>query len=113
MPPPNEKSAPKKTVATERRVIMARNIARRWIAATAKAEYRLRVLYGAKEYKNLPNLLRAFRNGKVAMVGIKPIPDLGVTESFDGMEVWSSDKEALATLNTWFESKGFETSGVW
>lgn len=92
---------------------MARAVARRWIGKVARAEYRVRVLYGAVEYKNLPNLLRAFRDGKVAMKGLKPLPDMGVKEDFDGFEVWSSDKEAILSLNTWLEGRGFETSGVW
>ena len=97
----------------EKRVVMARAVARRWIGKVARAEYRVRVLYGAVEYKNLPNLLRAFRDGKVAMQGLKPLPDMGVKEDFDGFEVWSSDKEAILALNTWLESRGFETSGAW
>jgi hypothetical protein len=96
----------------EKRVVMARKVARRWIGRVAKAEYRVRILYGAKEFKNLTNLLRCFRDGKVAMKELKRIPDLGIREDFDGIDVWSSDHDALAVLNTWFEDKGFETSGV-
>lgn len=100
-------------VGSDKKVVMARNVAWRWIRKVAKAEYRLRVLYGAVEYKNLPNLLRAFRDGKVAMKGLVPLPDMGLKEDFDGFEVWSSDKEALSTLNVWLEGRGFETTGVW
>jgi hypothetical protein len=96
----------------EKRVVMARTVARRWIGRVAKVEYRIRVLYGAKEFRNLTNLLRCFRDGKVAMMGIQRIPDMGIREDFDGIDVWSSDHDALVTLNTWFESKGLETSGV-
>lgn len=92
---------------------MARDVARRWVSKIAHAEFRLRVLYGADEYKNLPNLLRAFRDGKVAMRGLSTIRDLGVKEDFDGIEVWSSNREALVNLKEWFERRGFETSGVW
>lgn len=97
---------------TEKRVVMAHNVARRWIGRVARAEYRVRVLYGATDFKNLTNLLRCFRDGKVAMKGLAKIPDMGIKEDFDGIDVWSSDREALVMLNTWFESKGFETSGV-
>lgn len=97
----------------EKQVVMARNVAARWVGKFAKAEYRVRVLYGAKDFKNLPNLLRSFRDGKVAMSGIKVMPDLGIKEDFDGLEVWSSDHDALVSLNVWFEKQGFETSGVW
>jgi len=98
---------------SEKRVVMARSVARRWVGRVAKAEYRLRVLYGAVEFKNLPNLLRAFRDGKVAMSGLQALPDMGVKEDFDGFEVWSSNKDALMSLNVWLEARGFETTGVW
>lgn len=97
----------------EKKVIMARAVARRWVGRAAHAEYRLRILYGSVEYKNLPNLLRAFRDGKVAVKGVRLIADLGVKEDFDGMELWSANREALQGLQTWFEGRGFETSGVW
>ena len=97
----------------ERKVVMERAVARRWIGRVAHTEYRLRVLYGATEFKNLPNLLRAFRDGKVAVKGVRVIADLGVKEDFDGIELWSSDRDALAGLQTWFEGRGFETTGVW
>lgn len=96
-----------------RRVVMARDVARRWVSRVAQAEYRIRVLYGAREYKNLPNLLRAFRDGKVAMKGLGTIPDLGIKEDFDALELWSSNYDAILRLGTWFEARGFETTGVW
>ena len=102
-----------KSRVQQKRVVMARDIARRWVGRVAHAEYRIRVLYGAREYKNLPNLLRAFRDGKVAMKGLGSIPDLGVKEDFDALELWSSNREALFKLGRWFESRGFETTGVW
>ena len=92
---------------------MAKAVAKRWLAKVASAEYRLRVLYGAREYKNLPNLLRAFRDGKVALTQAPVVRDLGVKEDFDGIEVWSHDYEGLLKLSAWFEKQGFETTGVW
>ena len=71
------------------------------------------MLYGAHEFKNLPNLLRAFRDNRVAVRGLLPIPDMGIKEEFDAVEVWSSDREALARLKDWFEKRNLETSGVW
>lgn len=97
----------------EKQVVMVRKVARRWIGRVSRVEYRFRVLYGAAEYKNLPNLLRCFRDGKVAMKGLPTIPDLGVREDFDGIEVWSANREAMLALNQWFEDRGFETTGVW
>lgn len=98
---------------TERRVIKARAVAGRWIARVAKAEYRLKILYGPIEVKNLPNLLRSFRDGKVAMEGVPALRDMGVKEDFDSVEVWSRNRVALIALKDWFETRGFETTGVW
>lgn len=92
---------------------MARKVAARWVHRIAKAEFRIRIFYGAQEYRNLPNLLRSFRDGKTKIAGVHPIPDLGVKEDFDAIEVWSGDYAALASLGKWAEERGFETSGVW
>ena len=97
----------------ERKIIMARRVARRWVARVAEPEYRFQVLAGPFDFRNLPNLLRAFRDGKVAVEGIKAIPDLGVKEEAESVSVWSKDREALLALNKWFEGRGFETTGVW
>lgn len=97
---------------SEKRVVMVHKVARRWIGRVARTEHRIRVLYGSFDLKNLVNLLRCFRDGKVAMKDIPKIPDLGIKEDFDGIDVWSSDYDALVQLNTWFEAKGLETSGV-
>lgn len=98
---------------TTKRVILVRAVARRWVSRVARVEYRFQVLYGPREIKRLPKLLRAHRDGKVAMAGIKPVPDLGIREGFDAVELWSTDREALDALKGWFEKRGFETTGVW
>lgn len=92
---------------------MARNLARRWLEAAAHPEYRLTVYYVGQEIKGLPNLLRSFRDGRVKIGSVEPIPDLGISEGFDSVTVWSSDREALRRLSAWFEQRGFETTGVW
>lgn len=97
----------------KKRVVMAKRVARRWVGKFSTPEYRFQVLYGAREIKNLPNLLRSFRDGKVAMSEVDSLPDLGVKESFDAVEVWSRNREALVKLAAWFEKRGFETTGVW
>jgi len=97
----------------ERRVVMAKRLAARWVARKAKAEYRFSVLYGAREIRNLPNLLRSFRDGKVAMEDAPRVADLGVRESFDSLTLWSNDREGMVSLKDWFEKRGFETTGVW
>lgn len=98
---------------SEKRVVMARRIARRWLRKAAHSEYRFQVLFGAREIKNLPGLLRSFRDGKIAMEEVPRISDLGVKDSFDSVSVWSSDREGLIKLKNWFERRGFETTGVW
>ena len=96
----------------ERRIIMTREVARRWILKTAHAEYRFRV-YGASSIKHLPNLMRSLRDGKIAMEDVEPIHDLGIKEGFDSIEFWSGDRNRLSKLHTWFEKRDYETTGVW
>ena len=96
----------------ERRIVMAHLVAGKWLTKLATAEYRFSILYGNYRIKNLPDLLRSFRDSRVAMTGLKPIKDLGIKESFDGIEVWSSDKVGMIALQKWFEDRNFETTGV-
>jgi hypothetical protein len=100
-------------IKRETQVVMPQRVAARWVRRIARVEYRCRIMYGSIEYKNLPSLLRSFRDGKVAIKGLAPIPDLGVKEEFDALEVWSSDHGAMEKLGKWAEERGFETSGVW
>lgn len=97
----------------QRRVVMAKRIAERWIRKVAHAEHRFDVLLGAREVKNLPNLLRAMRDGKVALEGVPRVASLGIQESFDSLTLWSGDREAMVSLKDWFEKRGFETTGIW
>lgn len=97
----------------EKHVIMVHRVARRWIMQMASPEYRLRVLYGTCEIKNLPSLLKSFRDGRVAMEGLTPIRDLGIKEDFDAVEIWSRNREALMKLQSWFEKRDYETTGIW
>lgn len=94
---------------------MARSTARRWLEARATPEHRLRVFYGGNyEGRGFGNLLRLFRDGKLKVGGIEGIPDLGIQENgFDSITLWSQDREAMAELSRYFESRNFETSGVW
>jgi len=97
----------------EKRVVMAREVAQRWLGRLARAEYRMRILYGVKEIKNLPNLLRSFRDRKAHFIGVPVIEDLGVKEGFDYVDVWSGDRSGLIKLRDWFEDRGYETTGIW
>ena len=92
---------------------MAKRVADKWLRRTAKAEYRFEVLAGPVDLRNIPNMLRSFRDGKVAMRGIPRIPDLGIQEQGDTLALWSRNRKAVLALKNWFEAKGFETSGVW
>ena len=99
---------------TEHRVVMAKSIASRWVRERLKEEYRFSAYQcGSTDIKKLPSLLRSFRDGKIKMAGVDPLPDLGVEEKFDSVTVWSSDKDSLMTLQNWFEVRGVETSGMW
>jgi hypothetical protein len=102
-----------KSVQGERRVIMARRVALKWLLQTAKAEYRFEVLAKTADLRHIPNMLRSFRDGKVAMRGVSRIHDLGMQEHGDSLALWSRDRSAILTLKDWFEKRGFETSGVW
>ena len=97
----------------EKRVLMAKRIATRWLIRVAKSEYRLTVFYGAKGSQNIANLLRCFRDGKVALQGVAPRSDIGVKDHGDEVEIWTSSREAMVQLKDWFETRGYETTGVW
>lgn len=96
-----------------KKVLMTKRVAERWLRAVSFPEYRLRVLYGSREIRNLTNLLYSFRDGKVAMKGVPRIADLGIKADFDGLELWSKDRVGLQVLGQWFEQRGFETTGLW
>jgi len=97
----------------EKQIVMAKTLARRWLGKVASAEYRVRVMYSSREYRNLPNLLRAFRDGKVRIAGLAPVKDMGIRDEFDFVEVWSRDHAGLLRLGQWFEKQGFDTTGIW
>jgi hypothetical protein len=65
---------------SERRVVMARNVAARWLVARAQPLHWLRVYYGARDIKNLPGLMRSFRDERVRLGSMPPIHDLVIRE---------------------------------
>ena len=99
--------------ASERRVVMAKMVAARWLEVNAHAEHRMKVYYGPREIKNLPGLLRSFRDAKLKIGSIEPIADLGMREEFDHIVLWSSKRAGLIQLREWFEERGCETTGIW
>ena len=49
-----------------KRVLMARRLAKKWVLRKARPEYRLTIYRSAnRELRNLPDLLKSFRDGKV------------------------------------------------
>jgi hypothetical protein len=103
----------KKEKPSERRVIMAKSLARQWLRKQATEEYRLKVYFGAIEIRNLPGLLRSLRDAKIRMAGVEPITDMGIEEGFDSITLWSGNRTSLINLKDWFEKRGFETTGIW
>lgn len=99
--------------ASNKRVVLAKVVAKRWLEANVHPEYRLTVYAGPIEINRVPSLLRSFRDAKLKIGNVNPILDLGIKEGFDHMELWSSDREGLQKLQAWFEGRGCETTGVW
>jgi hypothetical protein len=104
---------PMSKIGSEKRVLMTKRVAARWLRAVSFPEHRIRVIYGAREIRNLTSLLQSFRDGRVAMVDVPRVADLGIKTSFDGIELWSKDRTGLMALGQWFEKRGFETTGIW
>ncbi len=96
-----------------KRVAMAKRVASQWLTRHARPEYRITVYAGSEEIRNLPGLLRAFRDGRTKVAGIEPIKDLGIEASFDRMTIWSSDYEGMTKLDEWLTKRGCETTGIW
>lgn len=97
----------------EKKVVMTKRVATRWLSRVAHSEYRMTVFYGAKGTGNLANFIRCFREGKVAMHGVPSIPALGLADHGDSLELWGTSREAMVHLKDWFEKRGYETTGVW
>jgi len=97
---------------SERRIIMAKKLARDWLLKRARPEYRFRV-YHNQDSAPYVSLLRSFRDGRFKLAGVAELPDLGVKEEVGGFTVWSSDWKAIMSLKTFFEKKGMDTSWIW
>jgi hypothetical protein len=98
---------------TVKRVELAKKVASRWLEAAAKEEYRISVYSTASSSKNLPVMLRLFRDGRMKIGSVKPITDLGVKVAFDHLEIWSSNRDSMIQLDSWLRDRGYETSGIW
>jgi len=63
--------------------------------------------------RNLPSLMRSFRDGCSKLGSLESVSDLGIFVRGDRMDLRSADREKLAALDKWLTKKGCETSGVW
>lgn len=97
----------------EKRIVMAKRIAERWLQDHATPEYRLTVYVAGEEMSRVPGLLRAFRNGKAKLASVSLDGSLGLKVGFDHVTVWGSSRNMLAGLDKWFCDRGYETTGVW
>lgn len=97
----------------KKQVVMTKRVAERWLRAVMYPEYRFKVLYGSKDFRHMESLMHAFRDGRIAMQGCPRVADLGVKDGFDGLELWSKDHDGLVALQTWYEKRGCETTGIW
>lgn len=98
---------------TVTRVAMAKRVAKAWLDKTAVPEFRVVVYSGSHQLKNIPGLLKGFRDGKSRIAGLAIIPDLGVKVEPDKITFSSRNKKALVSLDKWLTQKGCETSGIW
>jgi hypothetical protein len=92
---------------------MVKKVAERWLWAVMYPEYRFQVLYGSKDFRNMASLMSSFRDGRITMEDVPRVADLGIKDSFDGLELWSKDRDGLVALQGWYEKRGFETTGIW
>lgn len=100
-------------VSTEKRVIMARGVARKWLEKNAFAEYRFRVLLNGGDAHTYSHLLKGHRDGRVVLSKVASIPDLGVQEEIGSLTVWSSNKQGMLSLLRFFAKRGMDTSWIW
>lgn len=98
---------------SEVRVAMAKRVAEKWLQERAVPEYRLTVYSSASSPRNLPALLRSFRESKTRVAGIQPIQDMRIRAGSEKIDLWSSDRESLIKLNSWLLKNGCETTGIW
>lgn len=94
------------------RVVMVQSVAAAWIATHARPEYRVQIFLD-QDRRKFASLLKSFRDGRLKIAGVDPLTDMGVTEQSDTVTLWSSNRTALLQLVDWFESKGFDNSGLW
>jgi len=100
------------SLPAHRRVVLARAIAARYLTEVSRPEYRLSILTGSDERVHVPSMLAGLRDGRLKFGSVDAPVDIGIREEFDSVAVWSPDADTLRKIAAWFESRGFETSGV-
>lgn len=101
------------------RVVMARSVADRWLRSHSHSEYRFTVFgfQGPAKAKRFASTLRSLRDRpqirNSSSLSLPPIPDLGVKEKGDSVELWSSNVESLRKVARWAESAGLNTDFIW
>lgn len=94
-----------------KRIIMARDVARMWLEKRSRVEYRIKIYNGVID--NLPNLLRSLRDKKIGIRGVLSMPDLGIKECDEFVEVWTSSEDGIRSLTSWLNSKGVDNDSIW
>lgn len=94
------------------KIIMMYDVASEWVTKNSCPEYRVTIFVG-HDKKKMISLLKSFRDGRISLGGIDPLNDLGITEASETITVWSADRVALKQVVDWFESRGFESTGIW
>lgn len=97
---------------TQRRVVMARAVAAQWLDSVSRPEYHLTVYIPGGDTRNVPSLMEGFRAGRIRFAGLTTPANFGAAFEFDLINLWSSDGEALVKMASWFEARGYETTGV-
>ena len=97
----------------DHRIHMTKRVAEKWLRSVMCPEYRFKVLYGSKDFRNMVSLMHSFRDGRLSLKGLSLVEDLGIREDADGIEMWSRDREGLQSVMAWYEARGFETTGIW
>lgn len=101
----------------KKRVVMAKSVAKRWLADASQPMYRMTVYESgaSKPVKVLSGLLRSFRDGRLVLGGVGTIPDLGVRDgdAMGSITIWSSNHEALLALDQWLNKHNYSTTGIW
>lgn len=100
-------------VSTEKRVIMAKKVARMWLEKNAYAEYRFRVFLNGGDAMSYVGMLKGLRDGRITMKKVAHIPDLGIKEEVGSLTVWSTDLKGMRTLRDYFTRRGMDTSWIW